>query len=115
MIGQCRERSTLVLGAVLLLGPIKAQEHSAELDAINKRGLRPHQAGTFANALPIAGEYIGAAAVKFGDRTSAIRLGGGKGAWRDARLSSRSAALGQEGQARACDAPRRPVLPVDRA
>ena len=60
------------LGAMaLLLGlwvlPLRAQEQPPELEAIYKRGLQLYQAGKFAEAIPVAEEYIAVAAAKFGE------------------------------------------------
>ena len=56
----------LLLGLWLL--PVQAQEQPPELEAIYKRGLQLYQAGKYAEAVPIAEEYIGVAPAKFGEQ-----------------------------------------------
>ena len=55
---------TLLLGLWLL--PVQAQERPPELEAIYKRGLQLYQAGKYAEAIPVAEEYMSVAAAKFG-------------------------------------------------
>jgi tetratricopeptide (TPR) repeat protein/CHAT domain-containing protein len=50
----------------LWLAPARAQEQPPELDAIYQRGFKLYQAGKYAEAIPIAEEYISAAEAKYG-------------------------------------------------
>ena len=72
MGGLGRGAGLLVLGALVLLGlwllPVQAQEQPPELEAIYKRGLQLYQAGKYAEAVPVAEEYIDVARAKFGER-----------------------------------------------
>jgi tetratricopeptide (TPR) repeat protein/CHAT domain-containing protein len=56
----------LMLGLWLL--PIQAQEQPPELEAIYKRGLQLYEAGKYAEAVPIAEEYIGVARARYGEQ-----------------------------------------------
>ena len=59
----------MALILAILLSPLAAQEQSPELDAIYKRGFELYQAGKYLEAIPIAEEYIGAAASRFGEES----------------------------------------------
>ena len=54
----------LLLG--LWLPPARSQEQPPELEAIYKRGLQLYEAGKYAEAIPIAEEYLAVAEAKFG-------------------------------------------------
>jgi tetratricopeptide (TPR) repeat protein len=68
-----RERSggQLLAGVLVLLAlsllRVQAQEQPPELDAIYKRGLELYLSGKYAEAVPVAEEYIAVAAAKFGE------------------------------------------------
>jgi tetratricopeptide (TPR) repeat protein len=72
MSGWRRSAGLLVVGALVLLVlallPVRAQEQPPELEAIYKRGLQLYQAGKYAEAIPVAEEYIAVAAAKFGEQ-----------------------------------------------
>ena len=53
---------------IALSVPIRAQEQPPELEAIYKRGLQLYEAGKFAEAVPIAEEYISVAAATYGEQ-----------------------------------------------
>lgn len=55
-----------MLLAVSLL-QVQAQEQPPELEAIYKRGLQLYEAGKYAEAIPIAEEYVSVAAAKYGE------------------------------------------------
>lgn len=65
----CMPRIGMALILAILLSPLAAQEQSPELDAIYKRGFELYQAGKYLEAIPIAEEYIGAAASRFGEES----------------------------------------------
>ena len=73
----------LVLGALFLLSlspSTRAQELPPELDAIYKRGLELYEAGKFAEAVPVAEEFIGVATARFGEQHALYASGiGGLG------------------------------------
>ena len=70
-MGQQRGTRLLILGALALLGllmHVEAQEQPPELQAIYQRGLQLYQAGKYADAVPIAEEYVGVAAARYGEQ-----------------------------------------------
>src|SRR6188474_648319 len=71
-----RFRSVWALACVLLVASIamsgwsrvQAQEQPPELAAIYKHGLQLYQAGRYAEAIPVAKEYIAVATAKYGEQ-----------------------------------------------
>ena len=66
--GSWVQLSVVALLFGLWLVPVRAQGQPPELEAIYKRGLQLYEAGKFAEAVPIAEEYISVAAATYGEQ-----------------------------------------------